>query len=41
MGTTVILATHDREIINTLGKRVVTLDKGKLIKDEEKGRYMA
>ncbi len=41
MGTTVILATHDREIINTLGKRVVTLDKGRLIKDEEKGRYLA
>jgi len=40
MGTTVILATHDREIINTIGKRVVTLDKGRLVKDEEKGRYM-
>ena len=41
MGTTVILATHDREIINTIGKRVVTLDKGRLIGDEEKGRYIA
>lgn len=41
MGTTVILATHDREIINTISKRVVTLDKGRLIKDEERGRYMA
>ena len=41
MGTTVILATHDREIINTIGKRVVTLDKGRLIKDEEEGRYIA
>ncbi len=41
MGTTVILATHDREIINTIGKRVVTLDKGRLIKDEERGRYLA
>ncbi len=41
MGTTVILATHDREIINNIGKRVVTLDKGRLIKDEEKGRYLA
>lgn len=40
MGTTVILATHDREIINTISKRVVTLDKGRLIKDEERGRYM-
>lgn len=41
MGTTVILATHDREVINTIGKRVITLDKGRLIRDEEKGRYLA
>lgn len=41
MGTTVILATHDREIINAIGKRVVTLDRGRMIKDEEKGRYIA
>lgn len=40
MGTTVILATHDREIINTLQKRVVTIDKGKIVRDEEKGRYV-
>ncbi len=41
MGTTVILATHDREIINTIGKRVITIDKGMLIKDEERGKYLA
>jgi len=41
MGTTVILATHDREIINTIGKRVISLDKGRLIKDEKKGKYLA
>lgn len=40
LGTTIILATHDREIINNLGRRVITLDKGKLIRDEEKGRYI-
>ena len=40
LGTTIILATHDREIINNLGRRVITLDKGKLIRDEEKGRYV-
>ena len=39
MGTTVILATHNREIINKLKKRVVTLDSGKIIRDEEKGRF--
>jgi len=40
LGTTVILATHDREIINALGRRVISLDRGKLIRDEEKGRYI-
>ncbi|MDD5145601.1 MAG: cell division ATP-binding protein FtsE [Candidatus Pacebacteria bacterium] len=40
MGTTVILATHDRDIINTLKKRVITLDKGRVVKDEEKGKFI-
>ena len=40
LGTTVILATHDREIINDLGKRVVSLDRGRVIRDEENGRYI-
>ncbi|MDI6821217.1 MAG: cell division ATP-binding protein FtsE [Patescibacteria group bacterium] len=41
LGSTVILATHDKEIVNTLGQRVITLDGGKLIKDEENGRFIA
>jgi len=40
LGTTVILSTHDREIINGLDKRVVTLEKGRIIKDDEKGKYI-
>ncbi|MDD4111183.1 MAG: cell division ATP-binding protein FtsE [Clostridia bacterium] len=39
-GTTIILATHDREVINKLGKRVITLEKGKLVRDEEAGRFI-
>ncbi len=39
MGTTVILATHNQDIINTLEKRVITLDEGKIIRDEERGRF--
>lgn len=38
-GTTVIMATHNVEIVNTLAKRVVTLEKGHLVKDEKKGKY--
>lgn len=38
-GTTVILTTHNKEIVNTLKKRVITLKNGKLVKDQEVGRY--
>lgn len=40
LGTTVILATHNKEIINSLGKRVVTLQDGKIIRDEAEGRFV-
>lgn len=40
LGTTVILATHDRDVVNALERRVITLEKGKLMRDEEKGRYI-
>ncbi len=39
-GKTVILSTHDREIINKLGKRVITIEDGKIIRDEVKGRFI-
>lgn len=40
LGTTVILSTHDREIINGLGRRVITLEKGRVVKDDPKGKYI-
>lgn len=40
LGTTVLLITHDREIVNNLKKRVITLDKGRIIADQEKGKYI-
>ena len=40
LGTTIILSTHDKEIINSLKRRVITLENGKLIRDEEKGRFI-
>jgi len=40
LGTTIILATHDREIINNLNRRVITINRGKVIRDEENGRYV-
>ncbi len=40
LGTTVVLSTHNREVINGLGKRVITLEKGKVVKDDPKGKYI-
>ena len=40
LGATVVLATHNREIVNMLNKRVISIDKGKIIRDEENGRYI-
>ncbi|HHX17121.1 MAG TPA: cell division ATP-binding protein FtsE [Mollicutes bacterium] len=39
MGTTVVMATHDKEIVDKMKKRVILLEDGKLIKDYEKGTY--
>lgn len=41
LGTTVILASHDKEIINSIDKRVIVLDKGGVISDQERGKYLA
>ncbi|KKR86899.1 MAG: Cell division ATP-binding protein FtsE [Candidatus Uhrbacteria bacterium GW2011_GWF2_41_16] len=38
-GTTIILVTHNREIVNSLRKRVITLDHGEIVSDQEEGRY--
>lgn len=38
-GTTVLLVTHNREIVNQLRKRVITLHDGKVIADEKVGKY--
>ena len=39
-GRTVILSTHDREMINKLGKRVITLEGGRILRDEANGRFI-
>lgn len=40
LGSMVILATHDKEIVNALGQRVITLDNGRVVRDEENGRFI-
>lgn len=41
LGTTIIMATHDKDIVNRMKKRVIDLDSGILSEDHEKGSYKA
>ena len=38
-GTTVVIATHAKDIVDAMQKRVVTLNKGVIVRDVEKGGY--
>lgn len=38
-GTTVLLATHDQDVVDKLRKRVVTIQNGRILLDQERGRY--
>ncbi|HEY4536270.1 MAG TPA: cell division ATP-binding protein FtsE [Enteractinococcus sp.] len=38
-GTTVVMATHDHEIVNTMRRRVIELEAGKIVRDESEGGY--
>ena len=40
LGTTVVLTTHNKGVIDTIGKRVITMDNGKIIRDDSKGKYI-
>ncbi|MFC1630058.1 cell division ATP-binding protein FtsE [Patescibacteria group bacterium] len=40
MGTIIILSTHNKEVINNLRRRVITLEEGRMVRDEEKGRFI-
>lgn len=40
LGTTVILTTHNKGVIDLLGKRVITMEKGKIIRDDKTGKYV-
>jgi len=39
-GTTVVVVTHNREIVNAMQKRVITMRKGVIVNDEEEGMYI-
>lgn len=39
LGTTVLLTTHNKMIVDSVGRRVVTLDQGRVVRDEKEGKY--
>ncbi|OIO52718.1 cell division ATP-binding protein FtsE [Candidatus Uhrbacteria bacterium CG_4_10_14_0_8_um_filter_58_22] len=39
-GTTVMLVTHNREVVNSLQRRVITIDRGLVVSDVEEGKYV-
>ncbi len=40
LGTTVILTTHNKGVIDSLRKRVITMENGKIIRDDQEGKYI-
>jgi cell division transport system ATP-binding protein len=38
-GTTILMATHNREIVNTIRKRVIAIENGNVVRDEVRGEY--
>lgn len=39
LGTTVILTTHNKGVVDSIGKRVITMEKGKIARDDKDGKY--
>ena len=40
LGTTIIMTTHNKGVIDALGRRVITMDGGKIVRDDSEGKYV-
>ena len=40
LGTTVILTTHNKSVVDSVGRRVVTMDQGRIVRDDKQGKYV-
>jgi cell division transport system ATP-binding protein len=40
LGTTVLLTTHNKSVVDSVGRRVVTMDQGRIIRDDKQGTYV-
>jgi len=39
LGTTIIITTHNKGVVDAIGRRVVTMDRGKIVRDDNQGQY--
>lgn len=40
LGTTVLLTTHNKGVVDSIGKRVITMDSGRIVRDDDNGKYV-
>ena len=40
LGTTVLLTTHNKSVVDSIGRRVVTMDMGRIVRDDKQGKYV-
>jgi len=40
LGTTVLLTTHNKTVVDSIGRRVVTMDQGRIVRDDKHGKYV-
>lgn len=40
LGTTVLLTTHNKSVVDSIGRRVVTMDQGRIVRDDKEGKYV-
>jgi cell division transport system ATP-binding protein len=40
LGTTVLLTTHNKTVVDSIGRRVVTMDQGRIVRDDKHGKYI-
>ena len=40
LGTTVLLTTHNKGVVDAVGGRVITMEKGKIVRDDKSGKYI-
>ncbi|MEN9524549.1 MAG: hypothetical protein RL536_618 [Candidatus Parcubacteria bacterium] len=40
LGTTILLTTHNKGVVDTVGGRVITMEKGKVVRDDREGKYI-